>query len=88
MNKKDTSLIPRGMYCYTPNGGCDPATGALHYAPCPYWSSNSDESAQTSGYCSFLEIGDWMDGGTFLLWDQVKECGINEYGPEDLGIEV
>jgi hypothetical protein len=28
-----------------------------------------------------MKTGDWIDlkkGGTMLLWDQVKECGIND----------
>ena len=32
---------------------------------------------QGTGYCHYLELGDWMDGGSNLLWDQCKECGIN-----------
>lgn len=33
---------------------------------------------QANGFCSYLQLGDWMKGGTFLLWDAVKECNINE----------
>lgn len=32
---------------------------------------------QENGYCSYLQKGDW-DLSLGLLWDQVKECGINE----------
>jgi hypothetical protein len=39
---------------------------------CPYWSRRDE-----GGYCAYLEKGDWqIEGG--LLWDQVKECGIDD----------
>jgi hypothetical protein len=35
-----------------------------------------------NGWCDYLKTGDMvMPGGTDLLWDQVKECGIKD---EDL----
>lgn len=49
---------------------------------CPFWSINkaqieaNDGSTQRAGYCGYLKLGDWMEKGTDLLWDQVKECGI------------
>lgn len=91
---KDTSVIPKGPYCYDENGIC------------PYWSLNAYYSEQENGYCAFLDKGDWelntekkwrityKDGKSIpdaelqsgselglplsLLWDQCKECGINE----------
>lgn len=69
---KDESKIPKGIYCYDENGRC------------PYWSKNLDKDHQESGYCSFLEVGDWEDKGVSLLWDQVKECGINDGVDEEL----
>lgn len=62
---KDQSVIPAGIYCYDQNGLC------------PYWSSRADKHHQENGYCSFLEVGDWEVKGCSLLWDQVKECGVN-----------
>ena len=38
------------------------------------WDDEQDEQAQ--GYCHFIQQGDWMEGGTMLLWDQCKECGV------------
>jgi hypothetical protein len=62
---KPTDKIPKGIYCYDENGIC------------PYWKRCLDIEKQQNGYCEYLEKGDWeMDFG--LLWDQVKECGINE----------
>lgn len=91
---KDTSVIPKGLYCYDKNGDC------------PYWSLNVYHEPQYNGYCAFMEKGDWdlnkekswrvmyKDGKIIpdaelqsgeelgiplsLLWDQCKECGINE----------
>jgi len=61
--------IPFGLYCYDEKGIC------------PYWDKNKNQEYQFDGYCHFLKTGDWIDdnkGGTWLLWDQCKECGINE----------
>jgi len=73
MNIKEASnLIPKNTpYCYThdKNGKC---------SFCPFWSINKDHEEQNNGYCSFLKVGDWEGKGLSLLWDQVKECGINE----------
>jgi len=57
--------IPLGPYCYDENGVC------------PYWSLNEDHPYQLNGYCSYLESGDWEAEGLSLLWDQCKECGVN-----------
>ena len=67
--EKGTSVIPKGGYCYDENGSC------------PYWDKASNIEEQSNGFCWFLGKGDWMppeDRGTFLLWDQCKECGENE----------
>ena len=32
----------------------------------------------------YLKKGDWEENGTCFLWDQVKECGINDYTDEEL----
>jgi hypothetical protein len=57
--------IPKGVYCYDENGIC------------PYWSKQKDKPDHDNGYCSFLGRGDWEVEGLSLLWDQVKECGLN-----------
>lgn len=56
--------IPHGYYCYDEKGVC------------PYWSKRADLPEQENGFCSYLNKSDvQLLGG--LLWDQVKECGIN-----------
>lgn len=89
---KDTSVIPKGPYCYTydENG---------EYKPCPYHRYIPDRPSQYNGWCDFLEKGDielekemvFMNEKTeeetpgnelpfpvSLLWDGCKECGIND----------
>lgn len=64
--------IPWGDYCYEYN----PRDPGRHNHTCPYWSRDPQRLEQESGYCSLLRAGDWMPAprGTWLLWDQVKEC--------------
>lgn len=57
--------IPKGLYCYDSNGTC------------PYWSLDEDRHYQENGYCYYMLKGDWEREGFSLIWDQVKECGIN-----------
>ena len=58
---------------------------------CPYWERYDAsvhgllpadlaefQSNYSGAYCKFLKAGDWEPDGTMLLWDQVKECGIND----------
>lgn len=71
MSKKDASLIPPGIYCYTYI--IDKSGKSTQYT-CPYWSIREDHDSQCNGYCSYLEIGDWEDGEFGLLWDQIKLC--------------
>lgn len=58
-------VIPKGMYCYSSEGRC------------PHWRHLPEYHEQESGYCTYLKKGDADEDGTFILWDQVKECGLN-----------
>lgn len=59
--------IPSGPYCYDENGKC------------PYWLKVPKHGSQNDGYCKYLKIGDWeVHDRLSLLWDAVKECGIND----------
>ena len=74
MIKKSIHVIPKGHYCYSSSRSPqDPK-----YKPCPYWSIRKDKPSQLNGYCDFLKRGDWEGKSTGLLWDQCKECGIND----------
>jgi len=74
-----TSVIPYGDYCYRHSGiveripGCFPR---FKVDVCPYWDIDEDQHEQSNGYCWYIEKGDWEEDGTFLLFDQCKECGI------------
>lgn len=79
-------FVPKGFYCYTikkivPDSiyGC-----IIKTKVCPYWDKNENEDEQMNGYCHLLKKGDWEENGTDLLWDQVKECGINHYNEEEM----
>lgn len=71
-------LIPHSDYCYTV---LEPPTKKNNYKmkikPCPFYDKNPTKPEQQNGYCHFLKAGDWEEDGAFLLWDMVKECGIN-----------
>jgi hypothetical protein len=78
--KKDKKLIPNNhSYCYQSctqskdNPAAFPITELCHY-----WRAASDKSETLSGYCLFLEEGDWEGNGTTALFDQLKCCGIND----------
>lgn len=62
-------LIPKGSYCYTrTEKGC---------VACPFWDKMANLPNQDSGFCHYMQEGDFTKDGTFLLWDQCKECGVN-----------
>lgn len=75
--------IPLGPYCYDKHGLC------------PFWHISGKRHWQRAGYCDYLEFGDWEvevpddwpegfpTSALSLLWDQVKECGVNTDGEND-----
>lgn len=69
---KDKNVIPKGPYCYEARDKY-----------CPYFEIVEDKPAQMNGYCHYLEQGDWEFEHFGLLWDAVKECGINDEEEED-----
>lgn len=76
--EKGESVIPCGGYCYDNNGRC------------PYWDWAENHEEQNNGFCWFIGKGDWFGDGCGLLWDQCKECGVNEPDtmPEEGSIQV
>ena len=64
-------LIPEGPYCYHKN------------AHCPFWDKFPNLPDQSSGFCHFMKKGDFTEDSTLLLWDQVKECGINDIDDDE-----
>ena len=80
------ACIPKGWYCYTPYKTIyrKNRMPTRVVTLCPYWRWRRLRRRQMNGYCKFLRAGDWQKDGPFLLWDQVKECGINEFTDEEL----
>ena len=64
--KAQEQYIPEGAYCYSERGIC------------PFWEMDPTEPEQENGFCHYLNEGDWDSEGVSLLWDQCKECGVNE----------
>lgn len=59
----DSSCIPEGVCCLE----------------CPYKEYRVDKPEQANGYCAYLGRGDWTTKlGFSLLWDDIKECRVNE----------
>jgi hypothetical protein len=90
-------LVPLGGYCYSYTGRIaisnklithegKPRTTSHYYfipetIPCPFWNQVNDDGL---AYCSYMEkTSKWgeMDN---LLWDQIKECEVNEGDYETL----
>jgi len=73
LDRKDPrKVIPHGPYCYS--GTRNPADN--NYIPCPYWELRGTIE-EHYGCCSYLDISDDDHESFSHLWDQVKECGIN-----------
>jgi hypothetical protein len=80
--KGDESVIPMGDYCYTVTGFTPASEGKpprMQIKHCPYWAMNGHQD----GYCAKLKCSDSDPNGTLLLFDQTKECGINEHTEEE-----
>lgn len=68
---KPLDVIPHHpYYCYS---------GSLGSGLCPYW-----KKTETGARCEYLEVdsveGDWDN----LIWDQIKQCGVNDEGKRNL----
>ena len=90
----DEALVPQGPYCYAHtgntrlvshyfdgNGNKQEATTPYEMPElvyCPYFRIHPEKDEQENGYCALMGIGDWESEHMSLLWDSVKECGIND----------
>jgi len=72
------ALIPEGNYCYK-LVSVNPETGTSVCKCCPFWDRITYFPEYENGYCHYMKAGDWQGKGIGLLWDQCKECGVNEY---------
>ena len=76
MNDTPLDVIPHGLYCYTDIE--NEKNWSYKFKVCPYWELRADKPVQENGYCHYLQTGDWEYKDSSMLWDQVKECGIND----------
>lgn len=88
------AIVPQGSYCYcyTPIEPRRRADGLpiMKVKHCPFLKRRGDWPEQMNGYCRLLKSGDNSQGrdrsgnprATSLLWDGVKECGLN-LGPDE-----
>jgi hypothetical protein len=77
LRKAPEKHIPLGHYCYC-NPTWRPGTDIIDIDICPFWDSDDTKPEHETGYCHYLKIADWDEPGLGLLWDQCKECGIND----------
>ena len=75
-------IIPKGDYCYRYKF-IFLNKKQKHRFPmiksCRYWGWDKRYPLEDVGYCKYLKIGDKDKNSQGLLFDQIKECGINEY---------
>lgn len=70
---KTDEAIPHGPYCYGSLSPMDERGIMRVHGKCPYWESRGERLA----YCRYLQQED-----DFILWDQVKICGVNDGEPD------
>lgn len=94
---KAETLIPEGIYCYSPiKAPCEENGFVYQVKVCPYWEPYNEEKhgqlpedlikykdEYDGAYCRYIKNGDWLENGTSLLFDQVKECGVKDYDCDD-----
>lgn len=80
--QKDTSVIPEGSYCYTPDieKNANKVEGDTKYyiKRCPYWTYIKDEGVDIC-YCSFLEEGSVPNSTSEEDFEKLEK----KYGSED-----
>ncbi|MGU8835470.1 hypothetical protein ACV3UL_14405 [Clostridium perfringens] len=61
--------IPKdSYYCY----------GHKRTGRCKWLRFNDKVEYERSGFCMYLQCGDWFKEGTILLWDECKACGVSD----------
>lgn len=82
MRKEPEKYIPTNTcYCYKPTGVLKNENGdtiGFTTDRCPFWDKLVNKPEQENGVCHYLCTTD-EELGLGLLWDQCKECGVNDY---------
>lgn len=80
--EKDTSVIPKGPYCYVPdvekNANKDENDPVYYTKPCPYFSYEEDEGV-TVVVCKFLGEGGLLNGTKKKEFKKLKK----KYGSKE-----
>lgn len=63
--------IPVGHYCYILDKDHKAEGNVIPIKTCPYW-----QATKKGAYCQYLDL-ESEKGADSLIWDQVKECGVN-----------
>ena len=90
--KKDTKLIPKGLYCYTSLKVNKEGNKFEIVGICPYYKKVKNKHTQENGYCSFLGKGDW-DLNKEQKWERIKivdgkEEVIEEKSANEIGLPM
>ena len=78
--------IPKNTcYCYIPKKALKPCKkypdGGYDVKLCPYWKKlkEKDKYGNAIYYCKYLKQKSEEYDPINLIWDMVKECGVNDY---------
>jgi hypothetical protein len=73
--------VPKGDFCYKIKKIAYTGGGkrVIVTKNCPYWCWDEKYPGGRVGHCNLLKVGDMDDDCSGLLFDQIKECGLNEY---------
>lgn len=66
------SVVPKGGYCYSVRAD------GKGIQVCPFLRYDKTKHHQENGICEAFKMRDSEGTSGGLLWDMVKECGVNE----------
>jgi len=77
-------VVPKGVYCYKIrkidyDNTLSDGKPIIRTNRCPYWSWDRRYPDEDVGYCKYLNLSDRDENSNGLIWDQIKECGVNDY---------
>lgn len=82
MRKKLRGPTARWLRRYLKHPERHITTDPMYCRGCPFKDTHDyiyeKVSSQLSGWCYYMNTGDFMPEGTSILWDGCKECGVND----------